>query len=502
MKNNYGTPDYLEWESIQWPLTFSRIKCHKGIYDLPAESNVNIARNDEYGLTGTISGMVDGSRNIEYKGGENIHAGEFMELEILSGSKSGYETITLEGILLGGTKKVGPSGTPRGNFSFSSKFRCSKAEYKINGSEEDKVETLLEFYLTSGTQFFWPRATRRVAVTTGAKIRIGTDEDLEEPVETIVHEEGNANDHFIIETPEYHVIVQQVSQEFLPNWSSGVQLEFRSSAKGIPRPEDRQGIAEIIGFIMGTQLIKIGENHIGDSGIMKKIAFSPISDNIVSRCSSQARPPINIGSYENWGKIELVINELLPKYLEKRTTYNLPDVLWKYWIATDLPVGTNLPILSSAMETLAESYIKGNGLTRSYSKTEKSEHEKLVSPELEILKAKLEPFDYKNSVINKLANPFTIGVGEKLKAFFQHIGFIYGSKDIENRAMQARNAMTHGALGVNSEEVRKYIKLTHAYESLFNRVLLKVLGYQGDYIDYSSEGHPDLDLSENLKGEL
>lgn len=502
MKNIFGTPAYLEWESFQWPLTFSRIKCHKGIYDLPADSNVDITRNDEYGLTGTISGVVDASRNIEYKGGEDIQAGEFMELEELSGSKSGYETINLEGVLLGGIQKVGLSGTPGGNFSFSSKFRCSKVEYKINGTEEDKVETLLEFYLCSTTQFFWPRATRRVAVTKGSKIRIGTDEEVEEPSEVIGHEEGNGRDHFIIDTPEYHIIVQQVAQKFLPSWSGGVQLEFRSSAKGIPGPEDRQGISEIIGFVLGTQLIKIGENHIGDSGIMKKIAVSPLGDNIVSRCSSQARPPIKIGSYENWGKIERVLNDLLPKYLEKRTTYNLPDVLWKYWIATDLPVGTNLPILSSAMETLAESYIKGNGLTRSYSKTEKSEHEKLVSPELEILKSKLEPFDYKNSVINKLANPFTIGVGEKLKTFFQHIGFLYGPKDIENRAMQARNAMTHGALGVNSEDVRKYIKLTHAYESLFNRVLLKVLGYEGDYVDYSSEGHPDLDLSENLKGML
>jgi hypothetical protein len=62
--------------------------------------------------------------------------------------------------------------------------------------------------------------------------------------------------------------------------------------------------------------------------------------------------------------------------------------------------------------------------------------------------------------------------------------------------------MTHGALGNSDDEVRHYIILTHAYESLFNRVLLKSLGYDGDYIDYSALGHPSLRIDKNLIGRV
>ncbi|WP_432328001.1 hypothetical protein ACRQ5D_33870 [Mucilaginibacter sp. P25] len=124
----------------------------------------------------------------------------------------------------------------------------------------------------------------------------------------------------------------------------------------------------------------------------------------------------------------------------------------------------------------------------------------MVTEELSAIKMKLKVFDYGKRVIDKMENPFNIGVGEKLVLFFQHLGFAFGNKDLERQALQARNAMTHGALGSSDDEVRRYIILTHAYESLFNRVLLKSLGYDGEYIDYSALGHPSLAIDKNLIG--
>ncbi|MCW3117862.1 MAG: hypothetical protein JWM28_1944 [Chitinophagaceae bacterium] len=68
--------------------------------------------------------------------------------------------------------------------------------------------------------------------------------------------------------------------------------------------------------------------------------------------------------------------------------------------------------------------------------------------------------------------------------------------------MQARNAMTHGPLDSADQEVKKYIKLSHAYESVIHRVLLRVLDYECDYIDYSAAGYPSLQMDDNLQGKL
>lgn len=503
-KNSFDPMALLEWEIFDWPLEFSQIRCHKGIYQLPADSKINIHRGEDYKLTGNVTGILTDRESIEYKGGKTEPvAGEIMEMEHIEGSQTGWETITLKGVLLGANQLKGPISFSDPRFSFAAKVITFELDYTDNGYTPDETEKLLEFYLCGQTHFFWPRATKRKEITKTAKIRLGIDEEIEEPVEVAREGGGSGSDFFLIETHDYQVFVQQVAKEYLPSWGNGVLFEYRKKNGAITGSEERKAIAEIVGFVLGTQLLKIGETHLDKSDlIVKKKALSPWGDNVMAKCGSSARPPISFSSHEDWGKIETILNQLIPVYLEKRVAYNLKDVLWKYWIARELAIGTNLPILSSGLETLAESYIEANKLTRSYSKSEKEAYRKLVKDDIDNFKSKLEGFDFKKRVTDKLENPFTIGVGEKLKLFFQHLKFDFKSKDIENLAMQARNAMTHGPLETTDEEIRKYLKLTHAYESVFHRVLLRVLNYKGDYIDYSAAGHPNLSIDENLRGKL
>jgi hypothetical protein len=63
-----------------------------------------------------------------------------------------------------------------------------------------------------------------------------------------------------------------------------------------------------------------------------------------------------------------------------------------------------------------------------------------------------ENFDFKKRILDKIENPFSIGVGEKIKLFFEHLNFDFSSKSIENEALRARNAMTHGALDTKNDE--------------------------------------------------
>ena len=40
------------------------------------------------------------------------------------------------------------------------------------------------------------------------------------------------------------------------------------------------------------------------------------------------------------------------------------------------------------------------------------------------------------------------------------------------------------------------INLTNVYKTLFNRIFLKILGYQENYVDYSTLGHPEKNIDE------
>lgn len=60
--------------------------------------------------------------------------------------------------------------------------------------------------------------------------------------------------------------------------------------------------------------------------------------------------------------------------------------------------------------------------------------------------------------------------------------------------------MAHGAF--NSEKVRHMIAMTRAYETFFARIILKLLGYQGEYVDKSTKGWPTRAIDEPMKGPI
>jgi len=88
-----------------------------------------------------------------------------------------------------------------------------------------------------------------------------------------------------------------------------------------------------------------------------------------------------------------------------------------------------------------------------------------------------------------------MGVNEKFDFFFEEIELPIG--DGERAAIKGRNAMAHGARYKSGTE-RQLVSLTRAYETLLHRVLLKLLAYDGEYVDYSVVGWPQRALKEPI----
>lgn len=312
----------------------------------------------------------------------------------------------------------------------------------------------------------------------------------------IWHHKGTARDFFFVEMNEFDFIVQKISSEFLPAWANGLAIEYRSTFKKIPPQGIRTAISELAGFLLGTPLIPVGSTQLdSQNNVTGRIALNNRQKDIVHLCSSVWLSPIR---YDHGRNIETIFAKLISTYLQLEQDLDLSNVLWKYWIARSLAIGTNLPILSSALESLAENYLEKNNLKKKYSKQEKKPYLKFVKDELEPLFEKLWQFDFGEKVINQIKNPFHIGIGEKLKIFFKALDFDIHKKTVENEALLSRNLMAHASLDNSDVQVKKAVRLSRAYETLFNRTLLKILGYQEKYIDYYTHGYPEKEINENI----
>lgn len=125
----------------------------------------------------------------------------------------------------------------------------------------------------------------------------------------------------------------------------------------------------------------------------------------------------------------------------------------------------------------------------------KGEFDALLGKELGSAKSKLESRQYGDRVLNRLSGAYNMGANDRLRFFFDEIGLSVG--ETEWWAIRERNPMAHGAASVFDESTNeRMIRATDVYRTLFHRIVLKLLGYDGDYIDHGTLGYPIRDISE------
>ena len=187
------------------------------------------------------------------------------------------------------------------------------------------------------------------------------------------------------------------------------------------------------------------------------------------------------------------MNSLLPKYLELMDELELNDIMWRYFEATELTIGINLPILSSAIESLANRYVRKMKISNTYLPSK--DYLQLIDPELQSLKGKLKDIPHAQKILNKITAACNRGANEKLDIFFDHLGLHRSSEEME--AIRARNSMAHGGSTYKTKEDSKPLIIkTRVYETLFHRTLLKVLGFEEYYIDYALGTRPSKKISD------
>lgn len=478
---------FIEWEGLKDEYEIKNITFPKNTN----MDNVTVFRDDEYNIKGYISGY-DSSKELYEKLHGNGKPGQRIKpFEVNGTSHYNRQLFTLRHCYLRNTSTRGKL-VRDGEYvqQYKADFSLFEVEKKVDTNEE--ISSVTEWYINGPNQkFIFGRSSKR-EYTEQFKIN---RPDMKKEIEMNNKSESLVNDYLLVDLVDYKFIIRKVPEGMGPKWSNNIAIEYRVEFGKIPSKDEREGISEIVSFIFGKHLLKIGFTEFDKNSYpIKQVSQNPWGENIISKCRNSGYYPVRIDDYSKWGEAEEILKKLIPQYLRLRNELNLKEGLWSYWISDDVPTGTNIPILANALEILKKGWFKS---TKSKTKgvyLPKKKFDELLNDNFEAIEQKLEGQEYADRILRRMKGSFNMGVNESLDFFFEEIQLPIG--EIERKAIKARNSMAHDKQGAFNEQIEDIIFYSKVYKTLFHRVFLKLLSYEREYIDYSIIGWPDKSIDE------
>lgn len=300
-------------------------------------------------------------------------------------------------------------------------------------------------------------------------------------------------DHFVVEAGDLRFAVCEVPEKFAPKWLHPLALQF---AAPIPNEDTREAVGEIVSFVVGRRLLRLGATTFDATGWpIEEEMINPFSEGLRSQCAHSDVSPIPIQMLSL--DIETTLATLVPSYLRVRDSYGLRNALWGYWAACESPTPIDLALFRAAVEALKKGWFEATATKSKGLYMPNNEYAALTKDLIAVVKAKLEGQEGGNAIINKIARANQMGSNEQVATFFSGIGLPIGAA--EQAAMKAANVPAHGGITAGPN-LRKLVGHGRAYRALFERTFLRLLGYEGDYIDRSTLGHPSRPLNEPPAG--
>jgi hypothetical protein len=290
----------------------------------------------------------------------------------------------------------------------------------------------------------------------------------------------------MIRTPDVRALVSQVPKEFGPEWSGRLAIEYRAEWGPLPDEEIRDAVSEIAGFLLGRHLLPVGYTTFDEDGRpVREFARTPWGRDVVPTCKDPDIPPILLPRAPNTA-VEDIVSPLVASYMTLRSSLDLSLALWTYWLARRQVVGFDLPLLSAALERIMKAWFRAEPTRRSGVLLSKVEFDKRTRDGLAVVATALDGVEHKDKILRKMGGAFQMGANERMEVFLEALAL--KTSRLEERAMGARNYSAHGA--DSKEPIADQARLGNAYKVLFHRVILRLLGYDGMYVDYASIGHP------------
>jgi hypothetical protein len=474
----------LEWDLLADRRTLRELTLIDG---LPAgTSTIEIFRDESYALHAEFTGEESGDREDYF--GNMPRAGTFVQGLELEGLDTEDNQCRLIHAVRQGLKRM---------HHVQSRVRKFSGTMSLGGVHvssampEEKAVAHSDWYLNGPREdVTFRRVTERTTRSTSTRKRLA-DKDAVEPTAQAVRAKSIAVDHCFVDAVNFKFIVAKVPQGFGPPWSRSLSVEYHADWGGIPEPEIREGVGEIMGFLLGRQLLHVGSTEYGSNGEwLRADARSPWGTAVVELCSSWTLPPLRVYYDRLHGEpveLEAVAGPLATAYLDNRELLGLKNTIWNYWMARRSPLGPNLVFMATAMESLMKGWFKSSKSRSKGVNMPKKDFDALFEEELAAVERKLDGHPRESNILNRFRGCFWMGIGEQFAEFFKELDLEVS--DRERKAIRGRNSFAHGGSIANERWPELHANY-QAYQTLFHRVLLRVLGYSGSYVDYTTLGHP------------
>ncbi len=474
---------HLEWETFDEKQRLTRIE--KSQYINEEIKLIDIWRDEQYKLQGIIQGEMGEN--------EKVLPGTILSAFSIYGFVNDIFRTEISHCFLGNSYTKTNPETFQQEHSTEIKPYEVKIQYLY---KEIKVAKITEWYINGPeANFILPD-------------RIDVEKDInhsycnirngkKETIETYPGgKQGAGINCAFIELDKFCFNIKKVPKVFGPSWSHNYAIEYCDKWGYIPDETIRKKIHSFISFLFGRQLLYVGHSKYNeDNQIIEEIANDPWGSDIRRKCKESSLYPIKIDNHKDMGRFKELIKSSLPVFLDLYDELNIEQVLWFYWSTFNLPLGLDLPIVTAAIETLAKSWVKSTRTKLKGVYLDKTVYRNLIKDELATLDKKMDEISCpdKSIILSKIkgANEWT--VSDRLKKFFDDIGLVIG--ETENFVLKMRNTPAHGGLiGQSQEDVETLINLKRAAITFFNRIMLKIIDYTDDYIDYVEIGYPEKNI--------
>lgn len=472
-------PSWLEWEPLAQGVTIQRLEANplqlSGPIELRRDASLRIVGSHPGHPPSTVASLMNSQ-----KAGDIILALDLQGQDRRGASWTvGYVTVS------------GARSSENG-----SETRLTAFEARVRERQGvESAEHVDWFCNGSSPSMIMPELTTRQMTTSLLRTRASASIALEAR-----RTERKTKDACRVQTDDLDATISVVPEDLSPTGSRPLSISYRSArfmgddAEGVAL---RRAFSELVGFLLGRQLLHVGWSRYGEDGRrIEALACQPwgLDLEVVSQKPSLPPIPLNDGSWQSTQvggeHLARVAGQLLSKWSETWNNFGIHDALWQLWLSRRLPLGANLPVLSSGLDAMSSAWHKS---TRSKTKgvfVPSAEFAALLSPTKAALEQAASGKPYAARLLGKLQSLNQNGGTAKLLDFFGDIGV--SISEAEKRALNARHAMAHGG---TSSDVAQLLRETALYENVYHRAMLTLLGHEGHYVDYSVPGWPSRELA-------
>lgn len=460
----------IEWENLQDEKIFKESEwIFKFPFEMPKIININIKRDEFYNIDIEI---IYKPHNITNK----IKQRNTIEYIKITGKYSKKEYLIKNSAIV-------EYGTTVENGESTNYFKLSTTEILFNLKDEEETAWIKEWYLNGPhNKIIFQRSTTYSKKEIFEKKLDNSVEELKLgnnfQIEILKKETESINYMFCKLNDNENIILNAVPDAMNPPWSNNLCISYNSQ-KLIENSKLRRELENIISFIFGRKLIKIGESHYNSNGVkIKEEIFNPYINkrfNIKTICKSLDSFPIPLYNYDNT-QIESIITNLINTFISKKETLDFTSMFINYWSSTYLPPESQVILLAASLESIMKKWFKSGNSERKTRILEKSEYKKLIKDIKPLFKEKFEdckPIMDNFNRINELS------INKSFERFFDEIGLKVG--DIETEAIKSRNNPVHGN-DIDPETQCNLIVYSKIYQIILNRVILILLNYEGEYL--------------------